>query len=333
MSVLGISQGSRQAGIGRLAIYWLPPILVILAIAGIVLVLPSVDGDEGARAWYRDRLGGSELYRLNVMFARIVPFLAGGFIALALVQRRIFPAREIHTAESLQRHGWTEVATHWLNATGIIVCLITAVWLLKWLDNPVSLTTAYTIHFLGAGFSLAAVAHHVTYQLIGGGQGLLPRSRRDVKNAIAETVSYAGVYRGIPGLFGIQLPVDVRRRVQPMLRRFDLAPDRAGKYLATEKVISYTGWAVLVGIVVVTGVIKSLHYIYGLPGWLRQPVTFLHDGATLFLIIWFVMHVAALTLVPRNWALLKSMFTTRVSRRYAEEHLPLWAEEEPPDER
>jgi hypothetical protein len=31
--------------------------------------------------------------------------------------------------------------------------------------------------------------------------------------------------------------------------------------------------------------------------------------------------------VPRNWGLLKSMFTTRVSRAYAREHLPAWAAE------
>jgi cytochrome b subunit of formate dehydrogenase len=328
MSVAEISEQKpgRQTGIGQLALTWLPALVVIGAILGVVLVVPGVNGDENARDWYRNRLGGSDLYRLNFIFARLVPFLAGGFIALALLQRRLLPAKERHTAESLQRHGWTEVATHWLNGVGIILCLVTAVWLLKWIDNPVSLLTAYTIHFVGAGFSVAAVAHHVTYQLFGG-QGLLPGSRRDVKNAVAETVSYSGVYRGLRGVFGVQLPLTVRRKIQPLLRRLDVAPDRAGKYLATEKVISYSGWGVLIGIVVITGVIKSLQYVYGLPGWLRQGSTFLHDGATLFIIIWLMIHVGALTLVPRHWALLKSMFTTRVSRRYAEEHLPLWAED------
>jgi thiosulfate reductase cytochrome b subunit len=124
------------------------------------------------------------------------------------------------------------------------------------------------------------------------------------------------------------LPPAIRRQLQSALRRFDIAPDPAGKYLATEKVISYPGWAILVGIVVVTGVIKAFHYLYTLPGWLRQAMTFLHDGATIFLIIFLALHVAALVLVPRNWALLKSMFTIRVSRGYAEERLPLWAEAE-----
>jgi cytochrome b subunit of formate dehydrogenase len=135
----------------------------------------------------------------------------------------------------------------------------------------------------------------------------------------------------MPGAFGIQLPQGARRSVQPLLRRFNIVPDYNGKYLATEKVISYTGWAILVGVIVITGLIKSLHYVYGMPGWLRQWSSYLHDGAIYFFIAMLIVHVAALTLVPRNWALLRSMFTTRVSRKYAEEHLPLWAEEAKPE--
>jgi cytochrome b subunit of formate dehydrogenase len=287
------------------------------------------NGDSDSRDWYRGTVGGSDLYRLNVIFGRIVPLLAGAFIAIALMQRQMKTAREHHTATSLQRHGWTEVFTHWFNAAGVIICLVTAAWLLGWTDGP-SLETTLLIHFVGAGFMVAAVAHHLTYQLFGG-HGLTRREKGDVKNAVAETVSYAGVYRGMPGAFGIQLPQRARRAVQPLLRRFNIVPDYNGKYLATEKVISYTGWATLVGVIIITGLIKSLHYVYGMPGWLRQWSSLLHDGALYFFIVMLIVHVAALTLVPRNWALLRSMFTTRVSRKYAEEHLPLWAEEARPE--
>ena len=330
MSTLEAARESKSGGPGALAVRWLPPLLLLLAVGGVVLVAPAVLDEEDARSWYDGTLGGSELYRLNVIFARLVPFLAGGAIALALIQRLGRPAGEAHTAEHLKRHGWTEVFTHWVNSIGVVLCLITALWLLDWFGNPVSLRTAYIVHFIGAGFTLAAVAHHVTYHLSGGSQGLLPRSRRDVKNAAAEAVSYTGVYRGLPGAFGIQLPVEARRKVQPLLRRFDLAPDHAGKYLATEKVISYSGWAIVVGAVVLTGLIKALHYVYGMPGWLLQGVTFVHDWATVLIIVMLALHLFALVLVPRNWPLLKSMFTTRISRSYAREHLPLWEEQAPP---
>jgi thiosulfate reductase cytochrome b subunit len=132
----------------------------------------------------------------------------------------------------------------------------------------------------------------------------------------------------MPGVFGIQMPVVVRRPVQRVLRALKIVPDPAGKYLATEKVLSYTVWSVLIGLTVITGLIKTLHYLIPMPGGLRQAVTFLHDGATIFLLIFLGIHVAALVLVPRNWPLLKSMFTTRVSRAYAKEHLPLWTDED-----
>jgi cytochrome b subunit of formate dehydrogenase len=324
------ASGPPAAAGGHLLLKWLPPVILIAAIVGIVLVVPMTNADSDARTWYRDTVGGSELYRLNVIFGRLVPLLAGAFIAIALMQRQHLRSREVHTAESLQRHGWTEVFTHWFNAIGVVICLVTAAWLLGWVNGP-SLETTLILHFIGAGFMVAAVAHHVTYQVIDGGQGLIRWGKNEPKNALAETVSYTGVYRGMPGAFGIQLPQGARRAAQPLLRKFNIVPDYAGKYLATEKVLSYTGWAILVGVVVVTGLIKSLHYVYAMPGGLRQGASFLHDGATYFFIAMLIVHVAALTLVPRNWALLRSMFTTRVSRKYADEHMPKWAEEARPE--
>ena len=326
MSVLDEGATPSRAGVApprRWLTVWLPLAVFVLALLLAAAVLPSVAGDTGARSWYRDRLGGSDLYALNVAFGRLVLPIMAAAAALALFQRRR-QGRERHSATALQRHEWTEILTHWLNGVGIGLGLLTAAWLLRWLDRPVALQTAYVLHFLGASLTLAAVTHHLTYQLVGGGRGLLPRSRADLGNALAETVSYTGVYRGLPGVFGIQLPRPVRQPIGRLLRRLKLVPEHSGKYLATERVLSYPIWAILVGVVVLTGIGKSLHYVYPLPGGLRQTLTFLHDGSTIFLLVFLVFHVAALVLVPRNWPLLASMFTSRVSRAYASKHLPRW---------
>lgn len=316
-----------QAAAGRRVMRWLPLVVLVAAVLGAVAVWPSIDIDERAGNWYQGLLGGSSLYALGVAFARLTPFLIAAGIALALLQRTSQRPHRTRLNGWLRRHERTEVITHWLNAAGIGLGLITAAWLLKWFGDPFSLSTTYVLHFVGAGLVLLAVAHHLTYQLVGGGTGLLPRSWADVKNAAAEVIGYAGVYRGLPGVFGIQLPLAVRRPIQRVLRRYDLAPDPAGKYLATEKVISYAIWALLIGIVVLTGLVKTLNYLVRLPGWLLQAATFLHDGATIFIVVFLVIHVAALALVPRNWPLLRSMFTTRIPRAYAEQHLPRWNEE------
>jgi len=306
---------------------WLPAALLALAAVGIVAVLPSISRDQNAGDWYRGRLGGSLLYTIDTIFARLLPFLIAGGIALALLQRQRGRRKAPDAGASRRRHGWTEMATHWSNAAGLGLGLVTAVWLLRWFDNPLSLTTTYVLHFIGAGLMVAAVAHHLTYQLVDGGMGLIPRAWAEVKNAAAELVGYTGVYRGLRGAFGVQLPAPVRRPFQRVLRRANLVPEPAGKYLATEKVISYTIWAVLIAVVVLTGIIKTLRYLMPVPAGLRQFATFLHDGATIFLIVFLVIHVGALVLVPRNWPLLQSMFTSRISRAYAEKHLPRWTEE------
>jgi cytochrome b subunit of formate dehydrogenase len=318
---------SNRPGVAALLVgRWLPALLLLVAVAGAGVVLPSIGRDQSAGNYYRGQLGGSSIYSLDTTFARFVPFIIAGAIALALLQRQR-RRRALAAGAMVQRHSATEAITHWLNAAGIGLGLLTAAWLLRWLHDPLSLSTTYLLHFIGAGMVLAAVAHHLTYQIVGGGAGLIPRRWADVKDCFAELVGYTGVYRGLRGAFGVQLPLNVRWRVQQVLRRFEIAPERSGKFLATERVLSYPIWAVLVGIIVVTGLVKSLNYLFPIPGGLRQLATFLHDGAAIFIFIFLLIHVGALVLVPRNWPLLKSMVTTRISRKYVDENLPVWGEE------
>src|SRR3954447_14083512 len=106
MSVADVSQAphSSEGSGGNMLLKWLPPIILIFAIIGIVLVIPMTTGDSDARDWYRGKVGGSELYRLNVIFGRLVPLLAGAFIAIALMQRQMKKAREVHTSRMREVH-------------------------------------------------------------------------------------------------------------------------------------------------------------------------------------------------------------------------------------
>jgi cytochrome b subunit of formate dehydrogenase len=324
MSTLSAQKGTGSGGLAR----FLPAIVLLAAVIGAVLVLPMVGHDQSSRTWYRGLIGGSNLYRLDTIFSRLLPFVIGAAIAVALLERGRARRLVVAAGDSLRRHELSEVITHWGNAVGVGLCIITATWLKRWFGRPFSLETTYILHFIGAGLIVAAVTHHITFQRVGGGTGLIPKRRADFKNAVAEMVGYLGIYRGLPGAFGIQMPAAVRRPAQKVVRKLHLVPDPDGKYLATEKVLSYSLWFILIGIVVITGVLKTLRYAFSMPAGLLHWSTYLHDGATIFLIVLLALHVGALVLVPRNWPLLKSMFTTRVSRAYAKAHLPLWAEEE-----
>jgi cytochrome b subunit of formate dehydrogenase len=304
---------------------WFTPLFMVLALLGVAGAFVVLTRDNGSQ-WHRSVVGGSRLYAMDLTFARLLPFLIAGAVTFGLLMRGRPPREEV-SGDSVRRHELDEVLTHWINAVGVGLCLITAAMLLRWLHNPFSEDTTYLLHFIGAGCVVGAVAHHLAYQVGGGGFGLIPRSWADVKNAIAEVVSYGGVYRGMRGAFGIQLPSWLRRPIQRVLRALHLAPDPAGKYLATEKVLSYPIWSILIGVVVLTGIVKVAHYVWALPGGVLQTATFLHDGATIFLIVLLAAHVASVVLVPRNWALLLSMFTTRISRSYVRQHLPGWEQE------
>jgi thiosulfate reductase cytochrome b subunit len=305
---------------------WFVPLFLALAVLGIAGAFVVLTRDNGSQ-WHRSIVGGSRLYAIDVSFARLLPFLIAAGVTFGLLMRGRQRAGSEVSGDAVRRHELDEVVTHWLNAVGVGLCLVTAAMLLRWLHNPFSEETTYILHFIGAGCVVGAVAHHLAYQVGGGGAGLIPRSWSDVKNAVAELVSYTGVYRGLRGAFGIQLPGWLRRPLQRILRALHLAPDPAGKYLATEKVLSYPVWSILIGIVVLTGIVKATHYVWPVPGAILQTATFLHDGATIFFLILLAAHVGSVVLVPRNWALLKSMFTTRISRRYVREHLPEWDEE------
>lgn len=60
----------------------------------------------------------------------------------------------------------------------------------------------------------------------------------------------------------------------------------------------------------------------GIP--LLQFTTWLHDALAIWVVIWLVIHVLPVLVIPTNWPMLRSIFTGRVSRRYAEQRHPLW---------
>lgn len=311
-------EGNRTAA-------WLGLAIVAIAVAGMALVPYVQSRDQSAVAWLAGQIGGSTIYSLNEFFARAVPYVLAGAIGIALFQRLRGVTREKIEGDSVVRHDKSTVASHWLVAVGMILCVISAILLVRWFGRPWPLESTYLLHFIGAALVLGTAVHHLVYHGVGGGSGLIPRGTRDLKNGLAELFGYAGVFSKQRAFFGFQLPLSLRRQAQSLVvRKWGIRPAEEDKYPSSEKVFSYAVWFALIAVLTITGTLKALRYIVPIPEDLLRFLTFLHDGSLIWVIVVFFAHVGAVTFPPINWPLLKSMFTTRIAASYVQEHLPLW---------
>ncbi|MFN8534121.1 MAG: cytochrome b/b6 domain-containing protein [Dehalococcoidia bacterium] len=304
---------------------WTPLLVVVLSLVGIALVPLTIGRDAASYDWLTGRVGGSGVYTLNLVFARAVPFIIAASIGIAVWQRLRGRSRDSIADGQVHRHDKTTVFAHWVNGLSMIACLITAMWFVRWFERPFEVETLYLLHFIFAALVLAMVAHHATFQMALGGDGLKPRGGKDFQMAAAETFGYAGVFSKQRSFLGLGMPLALRRPIQRfVVRTLGIRPGEEDKYLASERVLSYAIWTILIGVVVITGVLKSARYVMPIPDGALRAATFLHDGAMVWIIALLFIHVAAIVLIPLNLPLLKSMLTTRISLDYVSKHLPIW---------
>jgi cytochrome b subunit of formate dehydrogenase len=134
------------------------------------------------------------------------------------------------------------------------------------------------------------------------------------------------------GLFGpegaafrLPIPKGLRQPIARYVRGLlGYKPHDSGKYLATEKILSYPPWAILIGTIVVTGLIKLAKYVYPIPLTWVSTATIIHDLATLWIGIMLIIHMLPLLTVPANWPLLMSIFRSTVPRSYVERRHAQW---------
>ncbi len=272
----------------------------------------------------------TDLYNDAVLLARLLPLaiaLGIGFgvwqAKASLRQPKSSPASAV-----VIRHDFGTVIAHWSNAVVFILGMATGMIVLRRLPRPEEMRGIFAIHYLGAGLVIFGVASHLTQNAVTGGLGLIPRSFKDVREGLGELVEYTGVFGSSGAAFGLKLPKSIRETFAETFRSFGIAPPkRLGKFLPAEKTFSYTPWAIIITVIVVTGLIKALRYLYPISPTFIAPVSFLHDAFAYAAVVMLAIHLAAVLLVPRNWPLLISMFTTRVSRQHVQQWHPIWFKE------
>lgn len=268
------------------------------------------------------------LFNDALFMARVAPFIIALGIIAGIIQARMVLRQggDAIIGEQVRRHDVSTVVAHWSNAIGVILALSTGALVLRWISyRPQELRLLFIIHYVGASLMLFGIFNHLSRHGVSGGTGLIPKSFGVIRDLIGELFEYLGVFGPEEAVLRIPWPKGIRQPIAKYVRALlGYKPSQSGKYLATEQTLSYPPWAILMVIIVTTGVIKLLKYIYAIPGSWVTTATGLHDLATIAIGVMLVLHLLPLLLVPANWPLLLSMFKTTVSREYVQERHPAW---------
>jgi cytochrome b subunit of formate dehydrogenase len=211
------------------------------------------------------------------------------------------------------RHEWIELAGHWMIALSGLALLLSGMFELPmaarfgitklpgfgWSGDFI---TSLTVHYIASVAFVAAAFFHLAYHGLLDDRGLLPQ-KGDLKASIDVVKSFVG--------FGEEPPF--------------------GKYLPEQR-LAYLGMALIILVLVITGLIKTYKNVYA-PDLSHAVVvwtTTLHNLFFVLFILAFVGHIGALVLKP-NRPMVRGIFTGKVRLDYAKHRHPLWlAGIEPP---
>jgi len=269
------------------------------------------------------------LFNDALFLARAIPFIIALGIVVGLTQARA-AARgggDAIIGEEVRRHDTSTAIAHWMNAVGFFLGLFTGAIILRWVESDLTLRLVFVIHYFGAALTLFAIFNHLTRHGVSGGTGLIPKKFSVIRDLIGELFEYVGLFGPEGAVLRIPWPRFIRQPIARYVRALlGYRESRAEKYLATEQTLSYPVWAVLTILIVGTGLIKVLRYIYPISGDVVATATAVHDWTTVAIAVMILIHLLPLLVVPANWPLLLSMFRRTVSRSYVERRHAAWYE-------
>ncbi|MEW6335138.1 MAG: cytochrome b/b6 domain-containing protein [Thermodesulfobacteriota bacterium] len=204
------------------------------------------------------------------------------------------------------RHGYLELAEHWaLALSGLVLLLsglfelpvaprykITAIPGFAWSGDFIS---SLLIHYVASVVFIVAAFFHLFYHGLLQDHGLIPR-KGDLKASVAVIKTFFGK--------GEEPPFD--------------------KYLPEQR-LAYLGMAVIMAVIIITGLIKTYKNIYApdLSYTLVFWSTWLHNIFFILFILAFAGHIGAILLKP-NRPMVRGIFTGAVRLDYARHRHPLW---------
>jgi cytochrome b subunit of formate dehydrogenase len=297
--------------------------LTIILLGWILLIGAAAAQTTGGDGWPPQ----TALFQDAHLLAVAAPFIIGLAVLVGIGQARAASrgGGDALLGNEVRRHDTATILAHWMNAIGLIGCLVTGAMILRWTDRPLGLREAFMVHYFGAGLMLFGIFNHLSRHGVSGGTGLIPKSLTILRDVTGELIEYTGLFGPKGAVLRLPIPKAIRQPIAGYVQALlGYKPDRHGKYLATEQILSYPPWSIMMILIVSTGLIKLMKYVYPLPGEWISTATTIHDLTALAVGVMLVIHLLPLLLVPANWPLLLSMFRTTVKRSYVEERHPAW---------
>ena len=202
---------------------------------------------------------------------------------------------------------------HALAGVALLVLIATGGWqYLKGLldaDSPIYMATVYRIHYIAASVLIFVTVAFVTDWLLRGersltvGKGQLIRSLRGLAHELPKPLGASIAY-----LLGL----DMRRAAPP-----------TEEFTYYERAVSFPTWEVTIGLIVLTGVIKAMRYVYPIPGDLLYWVSAIHVGAGVLLGLKLLDHLRYV-LAPSRWPLMVAMATGWIPEAYVKRFHAGW---------
>jgi cytochrome b subunit of formate dehydrogenase len=285
----------------------------VLLAAGIVLFLVGLAISwgyvlSGIQPW-------GQLLTDNFLFARSLPFTVGLAVALGYFRASgwVSGTERRSKDNAIRRFAGSTIWLHVVAALALLALLATGGWqYLKGLlavDSPIYMPTVYRVHYIAASILIFVTVLCLTDWLLrdeksltgGKGQGI--RNLRGLSHELPKAIGTT---------FGYLMGLDMRR-----------AAPQTEQFTFYERLVSFPLWELSIGLIILTGVIKAMRYVFPIPGELLYWVSAVHVGAGVLLGLKFLDHLRYV-LAPSRWPLMVSMASGWVPEAYVQKFHPAW---------
>jgi hypothetical protein len=251
----------------------------------------------------------------NFLFARSLPFTIGLGIALGYWRASgwRFGSERRASDGAIRRFAPSTVWLHALSGLALMTLMATGGWqYLKGLlgaETPIYMGTVYRIHYLAASLLIFVTAACVTDWLLRGERSLGVTGGQWIRTlrGLAHELG-----KPIGSTLGYMLGLDLRRAAPP-----------TEQFTYYERTISFPIWVLALGLIIVTGVIKAMRYVYPIPGEILYWISAAHVGSGVLLGLKLLDHLRYV-FAPSRWPLMVSMATGWLPERYVQRVFPGW---------